>query len=531
MRRTLRGFPFQAPFALSPGGFPLAGHFVQKEPFAISRFRVKNAGSAALVLCLAIILTPAAWAGRRLDLTLLHTNDVHGHMLPFDYGDEVSVGGAARRATLIDRLKQQIHHPLLVVDSGDVITRGPLWTEFEGKLDIDVMNAVGYELAAVGNNEFKVTADTSAQSILLDLVRRSRFPWIAANAYDGSGAYLPGVKPYLVREINGVRIAFLGLTAPRSATYPQTVGWKITDPIKETTTLLPRIRKEADLVIALTHIGYGLDLQLAGENPDLDVIVGGDSHTFLPAMTLVQRPREPLKPASAGSHRMPIPVVQDGEFGHDLGKLDLHFEQADSGTWELRACEWQTIPITASLPERPDVAALIEKQAAPLMRPVGTLQVPGRTAVERDMSTRRLIARALKEETGADVGIEPQDSLFGIWKSGPISRYDIRYVLPFPNRAAVVTVKGAELLKALAVPGIAMAGAEVRPRSPGQDPQVTVGGTALDPEKTYRVAAEDFHATQTPGLKGAPAQSGDDVRDLVERWVRRPGGRDASRAQ
>src|SRR5207244_13374770 len=131
-------------------------------------------------------------------------------------------------------------------------------------------------------------------------------------------------------------------------THPQTLVCKITDTLTETPPLLPRNPHEADLVIALTHIGYGLDLQLAGDNPDLDVIVGRDSHTYLPGMTLVQRPRDPFKPASAGSRRMPIPVVQDGEFGHDLGKLDLHFEQADSGTWDLRRREWQTTPITAS---------------------------------------------------------------------------------------------------------------------------------------------------------------------------------------
>lgn len=481
---------------------------------------IARAGSGRILLglSLALLLASAAHAGRRLELTLLHTNDVHGHMLPFDYGDQSQVGGAARRATLIDRLRRETRHPVLLVDAGDVITRGPLWTEFEGKLDVDVMNALGYDLAAVGNNEFKVRADTTAQGVLLDLVRRSRFPWLAANAFDSSGGYLPGVKPYIVREIDGVRVAFLGLTAPRSATYPQTVGWKITDPIEAARALLPKIRREADIVIAVTHIGYGLDLQLAAENPDLDAVVGGDSHTYLPAMTLVQRPRDPQKPAEA-ARRMAVPVVQDGEFGHDLGRLDLQFEQAGTGSWELRACEWRALPITAALPERSDVAALLERQAAPLRRPIATVEVSGRAAAERDTATRRLIARALRDETGADVGLQPAGSLFGEWKSGPISRYDIRYVLPFPNQAAVVTVKGSDLRAALTAPGMALAGAEVRSRADGQQPELLIGGAPLDPEKRYRVAAEDFHAANTPGLKGAPAEPRGDVRELVARWL------------
>jgi 5'-nucleotidase / UDP-sugar diphosphatase len=489
-------------------------------PRPFHRFR-----APLLALCLVLLLAPGSWAGRRLELTLLHTNDIHGHMLPYDYGDQTAVGGAARRASLIDRIKRETHHPLLVIDSGDVVTRGPLWTEFEGKLDIDVMNSVGYDLAAIGNNEFKVRGDRSAQGVLLDLVRRSHFPWLCANAFDGNGGALTGIKPYLIRVVDGVRVAFIGLTAPRSATYPQTVGWKITDPIEAAQALLPRLRQEADLVIAVTHIGYGSDLQLAGETPDLDAIVGGDSHTYLTGMTLVQRPRDPQKPLTAHPRRLGIPVVQDGEFGHDLGKLDLQFEQADSGAWELRAAEWQTIPITAALPERPDIASLIDRQALPLRRPIGTVQVPGRTAAERDVATRRLIAHALKDETGADVGLEPAGSLFGEWKSGPISRYDVCYVLPFPDHVAVVTIKGSELLKALTVPGMALAGAEVSSPASTTPPEVRIAGSTLDPDRTYRVAAEDFHATDTPGLKGARAQAGDDERDLVVHWLAQGGGK------
>src|SRR4051812_25145589 len=87
-----------------------------------------------VALALALSLANAACAGRRLELTLLHTNDIHGHMLPYDYGDRMDVGGAARRATLIDRIKRETRHPVLVIDSGDTTTRGPLWTEHRGKL-------------------------------------------------------------------------------------------------------------------------------------------------------------------------------------------------------------------------------------------------------------------------------------------------------------------------------------------------------------------------------------------------------------
>jgi len=145
--------------------------------------------------------------------------------------------------------------------------------------------------------------------------------------------------------------------------------------------------------------------------------------------------------------------------------------------------------------------------------------VPGHNAAERDFSTRRLIAAALKAETGADVGLQPAGSLFGEWKTGPISRYDVCYALPFPNRAAVVTVKGSDLLTALRQPGMAIAGADAAAPSTASTTQFQIGGAPIDPDRAYRVAAEDYHAADTPGLKGAPSQAGGDVRDLVVQWL------------
>jgi 2',3'-cyclic-nucleotide 2'-phosphodiesterase (5'-nucleotidase family) len=179
-------------------------------------------------------------------LTILHTNDIHGHIFPFAYTETgrrkeevASVGGAARRATLVRKLRLEIKNPVILVDSGDTFTRGPLTNAYEGIADTEAMNAVGYDLAALGNNEFKAKDAIEerdargAQSALLQVVKRSRFHWLCANATDSKGAFLEGVLPYVVREFNGVRVGFLGLTAPRVATYPQAVGWTISDPIAD----------------------------------------------------------------------------------------------------------------------------------------------------------------------------------------------------------------------------------------------------------------------------------------------------------
>ena len=238
---------------------------------------------AALALCgLNLAFRTALYAApnapQQMTLTLLHDNDLHGHLLPFAYVEigqskleKPSVGGAARRATLIRRLRQEIKNATMLIDSGDTFTRGPLTNAYEGIADTEAMNAVGYELAAVGNNEFKAkdgvdqTDAAGAQTALLQIVKRSRFPWICANATDGKGAILEGVQPYVVRDFGGVRVGFLGLTSPKSMTYPQTKGWTITDPIAAAKQWIPEARKHCDVLIAVTHIGVLLDTLLAAQ--------------------------------------------------------------------------------------------------------------------------------------------------------------------------------------------------------------------------------------------------------------------------
>lgn len=223
-----------------------------------------------MLLGFILLLTPPTGAAPppdqplQLTLTLLHDNDLHGHLLPFAYtevgrskDEQPSVGGAARRATLIRELRREIKNPTMLLDSGDTFTRGPLTNAYEGIADTEAMNAVGYELAALGNNEFKArnavdqNDAAGAQAALLQVVKRSRFPWVCANAIDQRGAFLEGVQPYVVRDFHGVRVGFLGLTAPRSATYPQTKGWTISDPVTAARQWIPEARKHCDVLIAL----------------------------------------------------------------------------------------------------------------------------------------------------------------------------------------------------------------------------------------------------------------------------------------
>src|SRR5580698_8065796 len=175
-----------------------------------------------LVSCATALLTLDAGAASAAtqSLTILHDNDIHGHLRAFCYvevakgpDEHCDVGGAARRATLVKQLRAAAKTPTLLIDSGDTTTRGPLATEYEGLDEIAAMNAIGYDLAAIGNNEFKLkdAADihdaAGAQGDLARLVRQSHFPWICANVTEADGSPLPGVKPFIVRRIGRLQIA------------------------------------------------------------------------------------------------------------------------------------------------------------------------------------------------------------------------------------------------------------------------------------------------------------------------------------
>ena len=476
--------------------------------------------TAAITVLLFGFLLPAAAVPPKavkpdpnvLRLTLLHTNDIHGHLLPFDYteigrspNEQSARGGAARRATLIRRLKKEIKNPVLVIDSGDLFTRGPLATSYLGLADVAAQNAVGYDLMAVGNNEFKARDGfdqndaVGAQAALRNVVAHSKFPWICANLADSTGAPIPGILPYVVKTIGGVRVGFLGLTTPRSAAYPQTKGWVILDPVAAARQWIPKVRAHCDVLIAVTHLGTPADMLLVAQTSGLDAVVGGDSHTFLYQPLLL-----------SNSHEDPVPVVQDGEFGVDLGRLDLRFARDGAGKpWHLAAFADKLLPVDATLAEAPDVAAAIRPYVAPLQVVIGHIGPIAATPKERLHQTTQIVMDALRSDAGAELAMNPEGAgFFNVFHHPAVTRYDVLAVLPFNDHVVTASLTGAEvqaLLKAA--------------------PTTVVSGPAadLDPAKMYRVAFVDFLAASEYHLPSARlTDTGRDMRDAVITYLEKP---------
>ncbi|MEI7834040.1 MAG: bifunctional UDP-sugar hydrolase/5'-nucleotidase [bacterium] len=323
------------------------------------------------VYLLFLLLSAASWAGETWQFTILHTNDLHGWMMPFDYQTTntrfmqsefvdnrytlANAGGLARRATLIADLRKEAKNPLALIDAGDVFTRGPWHRQFYGVPEIAAYNQMGYDMLCVGNNEFKAKSNAESQQIMLGLMRQSEFPWLAANLTVGTTEVpVEGIHPYIVRRYGTMRVGFLGLTAPRVKDYPQAKGWTISDPIETAKKWVPLARKECDILIAVTHIGTDMDKQLAAKVEGIDVIVGGDSHTFIPQPIMIANPKG-----------VQVPIVQDGAYGVCVGRLELTFDNTDG--WHLTKSTGELLPVDDKVKEDPTVKQLLEQWIKPVV--------------------------------------------------------------------------------------------------------------------------------------------------------------------
>ena len=256
-------------------------------------------------------------------ITILHTNDVHSHIDPFgpDDGRNANKGGVARRATLVESIRKENPNTLLL-DAGDIFQGTPYFNYYGGELEFKLMSMLNYDLATIGNHDFDNGIDG-----LYKQLPHANFDFVSAN-YDFSNTIMDThVKPYKIFIKNGIKIGIFGLGIQLDGLvdknlYKETV---YNNPI-EVAQDMSRILKEeqsCDLVICLSHIGYYYkkkpdrvsDLNLARATKNIDLIIGGHTHTFLPKPTIEKN--------SVGKN---VLVNQVGAYGLYLGKVDFYFE-------------------------------------------------------------------------------------------------------------------------------------------------------------------------------------------------------------
>lgn len=256
-------------------------------------------------------------------LVILHTNDVHSYIEPFaaDHPKYANLGGASRRAAMIERIRQEEEHVLLV-DAGDMFQGTPYYNFFGGKLEIKLMNHMGYEAGTIGNHEF----DNGIEG-LLDVLPEAQFPIVNTN-YDFSDTPIAHlIKPFITLQkgpwkigILGIGVQLEGLVDPKM--YGNTRYQHPLEVVQPTVNHLREVEK-CDIVICLSHIGYTYenakqisDLQLAEQTHGIDVIIGGHTHTFL---------KKPTRMRNAQGNE--VLVSQTGCYGVNLGRIDLQIDQ------------------------------------------------------------------------------------------------------------------------------------------------------------------------------------------------------------
>src|SRR4030066_799712 len=254
-------------------------------------------------------------------ISILHTNDVHSHIDPFPSTDSryANMGGVARRATLVEAIRKENPNTLLL-DAGDIFQGTPYFNFYGGELEFKLMSMLKYDAATIGNHDF----DNGIDGLYAQLPH-AQFDFLSAN-YDFKNTILNNhVKPYKIFIKDGIKIGVFGLgieleglVDPRM--YKETL---YLDPL-EIAQDMSRILKEdekCDLVICLSHLGYHYksdkisDLVIASKTKNIDLIIGGHTHTFLPKPTVAKN--------SVGEN---VLVNQVGCYGINLGRIDFYFD-------------------------------------------------------------------------------------------------------------------------------------------------------------------------------------------------------------
>lgn len=452
---------------------------------------IRSRLSLALAALAAAVLLAGTAVAQTATVTFLHLNDVY-EISPRD-----GRGGFAPLMTLLQR-ERAAAPGALTTFGGDLLSSSMMSGITQGAQMIELMNAVGLDLAVVGNHEFDFGPD-----VLRQRVGESRFPWLGANVLGPDGRLLPGLVATQTRKVGDVTIGFLGLVTPDTSFLSSPgPGLRFAPVLDTARAAVARLRAEgADAIVALTHLTIAEDRALAREVEGIDVILGGHEH-------------DPITFYEGG-----VFIFKVGSDAHYLGVARIQVEKTATPrgprvtVWPR---EWRVVT-TAGVPEDPAIAAIVRRHEdgleASLGAAVGTTRVDldSRPATLRrgEGAIGNLVADALREFTGADVAIFNGGGIRGgrTYPAGTaLTRRDVLTELPFRNVAVLIELSGADLRMALEegvsaieegagrfpqVSGLTFAFDPRRPRLQ-RVLSVAVGGRPLDPAATYRVATSNY---------------------------------------
>jgi 5'-nucleotidase/UDP-sugar diphosphatase len=412
-------------------------------------------------------------------LTILHSNDLHAHLLPDEHGN----GGFARLATAV-RTEKANCTACLYLNAGDLVQGAPVSTLFHGIPVYEIANLLGFDASTLGNHEF----DYGWRRVQ-EFGRIAHFPVLSANIVDANGESITG-QPYVIKPVGGIRVAIIGVVLSDlvgNFVSPPAVGpWKVLPVFDTVRKYAMELRDRSDLVVVLGHIHDKEEVaEILKQIPEVSVVVAGHTHVAYPEMMNVEG-------------RVAVLV---NSYADQLGRLDL---QVDIAGKKLRSAEWKKITIDAKLAPAPDVEKLVNHWESKVRPFVDVLIGESAKAMARtDPELRKMIEKAMAEQTGADIGWIDTGNVRDGLPAGRILARQIWNMLPFDNYVVTGKFKGSQLPKS------------ITDRYP------------VEPDREYTVATTDFTAgnqaagdqLNTTGLmfpKIGPLQ-----RDAVIAWIRK----------
>ncbi|EOC0018054.1 bifunctional UDP-sugar hydrolase/5'-nucleotidase UshA [Cronobacter sakazakii] len=482
----------------------------------------------------------SAWEqDKTYNITILHTNDHHGHFWRNEYGEY----GLAAQKTLVDSVRREVTAQggsVLLLSGGDINTGVPESDLQDAEPDFRGMNLIGYDAMAVGNHEFD-----NPLSVLRQQEKWAKFPLLSANIYQKSTNERL-FKPWAIFKPQGIKIAVIGLTTDDTAKIGNPEYFtdiEFRKPADEAKLVIQELQQneKPDVIIAATHMGHydngdhgsnaPGDVELARALPAgaLTMIVGGHSQDPV-CMASENKKQVDYVPGTpcAPDRQNGTWIVQAHEWGKYVGRADFQFRNG-----EMKLVRYQLIPInlkkkvtwdngqtervlyTPQIPENPQMLSLLtpfqKKGQAQLMVKIGS--VNGRLEGDRSKvrfvqtSMGHLILNAQIARTGADFAVMSGGGIRDSIEGGDITYKDVLKVQPFGNTLVYVDMTGKEVLEYLT------AVAQKKPDS-GAYPQfanvsfTASGGTLndvkikdepVDPAKTYRMATLSFNATGGDG--------------------------------
>ena len=466
----------------------------------------------ALVLAVLTLLCVSCQPGADAPvITIIHTNDTHSQIDPATY-QGVTSGGVVERAAMLELFRSKTPD-LLYVDAGDMFQGSPYFNIFKGELEILCMNQQKLVATTFGNHEF----DNGLEA-LSNLYEKVGFPIISCNYHCENTAIAPYVKPHMILKNNGVKIGITGATCnPDGLIFNRNwEGITYEDPVPAVNREAALLRAEGcDLVIVLSHVGYqpdneGMDVRLAKESNDIDLIIGAHSHINIEeGITFENQDGEPVF------------ITQTGGKANPIGFLEIKMKRGS----RYEGCQYSIDTITCCKlhPEDYDLTGY-GKDMAELIKPYADRltdqmnEVLGQAPVLMDKGRPQSLLgnftsdglRVLGEKAYGkpmDLGIMNNGGLRNTMQAGDVTTGTLYNIFPFENTLTILEMKGSDvldLIKSLAGKKLdAISGINVTLDLDGDRTyasSIKVGGKPVDPKRIYYIATIDYLAEGNSGM-------------------------------